>query len=140
MAYRRWGALVYTLALRGAGDPALAREITARAFADAWRPGLDDASLKTGIVTSARRGVRRAAAEQPDRAAAEQLMDRLVVRDELTDLGDPDRAVMLLLIGSDLDRAQIAERLDLPGEEVAAVIGRSLERMSARLVASRDER
>lgn len=159
MAYRRWGALVYTMALRGTDDAASARDITAAAFAEAWRPGLSAEELKVALTAAVRRatlaarsagarsaGARSAAAgtdhaEQQlpsmDDAETSALLDRLVVRDDLTDLGDPDRTVMLRLINADEGRRAIAERLGLDPDQVAAIIARSLRTMRDRLAGSR---
>ncbi|MFM2438526.1 MAG: hypothetical protein RLZ55_1345 [Actinomycetota bacterium] len=154
MAYRRWGALGYTMALRGTGDPSTAREITAQAFAEAWRPGLPAEDLKVALTAAVRRATMAARAKNhrelaaeggaiaapADDIAAAALLDRLVVRDDLTDLGDPDRTVMLQLINAGADRQAIAARLGLDSAEVATIIARSLRSMQTRLAGSRGRR
>ncbi|MCB0916507.1 MAG: sigma-70 family RNA polymerase sigma factor [Actinobacteria bacterium] len=99
-AYSMWGALIYTVARRGSGSAEAAADITQRTFLSAWHGPRDvSLDLKARLVLTARTLVRRHLEEQgADRAAqaaADAVIDRVVVRDELTALAEPARSVLL---------------------------------------------
>ena len=127
----------------------MARDVTAAAFAEAWRqPGLSADQQKVALTAAVRRGtmaarsgalrvVPRAVPRPPMTPRPRPLLDRLVVRDDLTDLGDPDRNVMLQLINEQADRGDISRRLGMDPSDVSAIVARSLRTMRTRLAGSR---
>ena len=153
-AYRRWSALVYTMALRATGNQADAADITQAVFVSAWRgrAGFDAAkgTLAGWLVTITRRRIadhwenQTRDARKVDALAAAgdresfvestgAVVDRLLLVDELARLGEPQRGIMELAFFQDLTHAQIASRLNLPLGTVKSHIRRSLDRLRVRL-------
>lgn len=159
LAYATWGGLVYSIALRIAGDPDDAADITQATFLSAWhgRGSFDPAraQFKSWLAAIARRRaidhLRRpvvarefAAADQPqDRSLeadeADALVDRIVLRDEVDALAQPARTIVGLAFFAGLTHSEIAMRLDLPLGTVKSHLRRSLSRLRTRLEASRDD-
>lgn len=157
-AYRTWGGLVYTIALRTVGNADDAADITQATFLSAWhgRASYDPARapFKAWISAIARRRsidhLRRpaqvrefAAAEYHDPHAtdidhASDTVDRIVVRDELDSLPEPARTIVGLAFYSRLTHSEISARLDLPLGTVKSHLRRSLNRLRTRLEGSRD--
>ena len=150
-AYRRWGPLVHTLALRALGQVQDAEDVTQRVFIAAWRKHAtfdpERANLSAWLVGITRHQIADAFAARakavtvpmPEAGEAEpaappvELADRVLVEDELSRLPPQAQQVVRLAFYDDLTHQQIGERLGLPRGTVKSHIRRSLERMRRRL-------
>jgi len=153
-AYRAWSSLVHTIALRKTGNDADAADITQAVFVSAWRgrAGFDPqrGTLPAWLLGITRRriadhweaqsrDVRKLTAvgesqdDEPVEAHMDSVIDRVLLVDELSRLGEPQRNIMELAFFQDLTHAQIAGQLGLPLGTVKSHIRRSLERLRLRL-------
>ncbi len=150
-AYRSWGPLVHTLALRSLGQVQDAEDVTQRVFIAAWRgrAGFDPerANLPAWLVGITRHEVadahearaRTSAVPLPSEGEGEpvapsvELGDRVLVDDEIARLSPDAQRVVRMAFYEDLTHRQIGERLGMPLGTVKSLIRRSLERMRTRL-------
>lgn len=150
-AYRDWGPLVYTLALRSLGHVQDAEDVTQRVFIAAWRGretfDPERANLSAWLVGITRRQIadahtaraRTSALPMPSEGEGEPVAptvepgDSLLMADEIARLSPQAQRVVRLAFYDDLTHQQIGERLGMPLGTVKSLIRRSLERMRQRL-------
>ncbi|MFF5497643.1 sigma-70 family RNA polymerase sigma factor [Streptomyces aquilus] len=155
-AYRRWGALIFTVAARKLGDPEEAKDVTQQVFVGAWRgrKGYDPqrGSLKTWLVGITHKKIAdalirrsrhlrdveaagRAGASEtpPHESPTDAVVDYVLLADELDRLPEQQRAVLEMAFYEDLTQAQIAERTGLPLGTIKSNTRRGLMRMKKRL-------
>ena len=151
--YRRWGSLVYSVALRSLPTTTDAEDVTQAVFVSAWhsRTSFDPAAgnLPAWLMGITRRRVadhHRGMSRQPATLTLElethdstngdptpDAIDQLALADELNCLGEPAGTIMRLAFYSDFTHQQISERLNLPLGTVKSHIRRSLLKMRDRL-------
>jgi RNA polymerase sigma factor (sigma-70 family) len=157
LVYERFGPLVYSIALRSLSARSDAEDVTQQVFVSAWRSrGSFDRSRGTlggWLVTITRNKVADALRErqknsrvllqvagratvQTPEAPADRVVDRIVLADELAQLPEAQRLVMVLAFYSDLTHEQIAQVLALPLGTVKSHIRRGLRRMRSSLEAN----
>ncbi|ANS62765.1 ECF subfamily RNA polymerase sigma factor [Streptomyces lincolnensis] len=158
--YRRWSALVHTLAWRSLGDTKDAEDVTQQVFLGVWRgrgsyrPELG--TLAGWIVGITRRKIadalsarsrrleliasagHRLALVDHDRDRPEAAVDRVVVRDALAGLPSAQQRVLRLTFYEDLSQTQIAERTGWPLGTVKSHARRGLHRLRRHLETSFD--
>jgi RNA polymerase sigma-70 factor, ECF subfamily len=154
-AYRRWAALIHTVALRATGSSHDADDVTQAVFVSSWRGrhrySPERAALPAWLLGITKRRIadhwdarsreqRRidAAGHASEPASqtedsVEQVADRVLIADELSRLDQPQRQIMELAFFNDLTHQQIAERLAMPLGTVKSHIRRSLIRLRGRL-------
>jgi RNA polymerase sigma-70 factor (ECF subfamily) len=156
--YRRWSSLIYSVALRSLGSVADAEDITQRVFADAWasRTTFDRtrAELAAWLIeitrcelAEARTALSQQARAQPpgttltrecEEIEPSVLADQLVFADELAHLADVPQQVIRLAFSEGLTATQIAERLQLPPDQVRSHLSGSLRELRERLAVLHD--
>jgi RNA polymerase sigma-70 factor (ECF subfamily) len=158
LAYERWAGQVHGMAVRAFGPGPDAEDVTQQVFVTAWtgRTGFrpDAGPLPAWLVgitrhkiadTWARRDRQRRETEAAVSQAQAQpggpvtagvdaaVTDRVLLLDELDQLGQPQRGIIELAFFEDLTHAQIAARTGLPLGTVKSHIRRTLERLRTRL-------
>ncbi|MFE9773736.1 sigma-70 family RNA polymerase sigma factor [Streptomyces sp. NPDC005931] len=158
--YRRWGALVHTLATRSLGDTHEAEDVTQQVFLGAWRGragfrpergplgawlvGITRRKIVDALAARTRRAeladssARGAEASGRDEAGPEEVLDRVLLVDELSRLPHHQREVLCLAFYADLTQAQIAERTGLPLGTVKSHARRGLYRLRQAIEQGRD--
>ncbi|WP_030182265.1 sigma-70 family RNA polymerase sigma factor [Streptomyces violaceorubidus] len=149
--YRRWGALVHTMATRSLGDPHEAEDVTQQVFVGAWRgrcgfrpergtlgawlvgitrrkiiDALAARTRRLSLVESAGQDVTPARLVQP---APDQVLDRVLLLKALSHLPQAQREVLCMAFYEDLTQAQIAERTGVPLGTVKSHARRGLHRL-----------
>ncbi|MFF5022701.1 sigma-70 family RNA polymerase sigma factor [Streptomyces collinus] len=150
--HRRWSGLVYGLARRSLGDAREAEDVTQQVFLGVWRGRQgyrpDRGPLAGWIVGIARRRIVDALSARTRRAdlvaaagsallltggtvapGPEAVLDRVVVRQALARLPDPQREVLRLAFFEDLTQTQIAARTGWPLGTVKSHARRGLHRL-----------
>jgi len=151
--YQRHSSLVYTLALRSLGSTDEAADVTQQVFLAAWR-GRKGFRAEIGslggwlvgitrhVIADAWRGrtkqanesrAARTLVEDDSRVGLDGLADRLVVADEVAQLGEPARTLLRMAFFEGRSHSEIAEVTDLPLGTVKSHIRRSLVRLRQRL-------
>jgi len=119
LVYERFGSLVYSIALRSLRARSDAEDVTQQVFVSAWR-SRDSFDPKRGTLGGWLVTITR---------------NKVVLADELAQLPESQRLVMVLAFYSDLTHEQIAKVLGLPLGTVKSHIRRSLQRLRSRLEA-----
>jgi len=154
-AFRRWGALIHTVALRSTRSTHDADDVTQAVFVSAWRGrhryraghsalpawllGITKRRIADHWDSRAREQRRVEAAGHASGGApsneegVEQVAVRVLIASELAQLDQPQRQIMELAFFDDLTHPQISERLGMPLGTVKSHIRRSLMKLRSRL-------
>ncbi|MFF3504491.1 sigma-70 family RNA polymerase sigma factor [Streptomyces sp. NPDC003247] len=154
-AYRRWSALVHTLAWRSLGDAKEAEDVTQQVFLGVWRGragyrpergavggwivGITRRKIADALAARTRRGNLVASAgsvlalADPGRDRPETVLDRVVLRSELARLPAPQRRVLRLAFYEDLSQTQIAALTGWPLGTVKSHARRGMHQLRRRL-------
>ncbi|MFF8971770.1 sigma-70 family RNA polymerase sigma factor [Streptomyces sp. NPDC014995] len=154
-AYRRWSALVHTLARRSLGDAKEAEDVTQQVFLGVWRGRAgyrpERGTVGGWIVGITRRKIADALAARtrrrdlvatagsvltladPGRDRPETVLDRVLLSGELARLPAPQRQVLRLAFYEDLTQTQIAARTGWPLGTVKSHARRGMHQLRRRL-------
>jgi RNA polymerase sigma-70 factor (ECF subfamily) len=154
-AYRRWSALVHTLARRSLGDAEEAADVTQQVFLGVWRGrhGFrpERGAIGAWIVGIARRKIadalsartrrtdlaaavgRSSALAAPSGGHPEAVLDRVLVQHELARLPAAQQRVLRLAFYADLTQTQIADRTGWPLGTVKSHARRGLRQLRGML-------
>ncbi|GAA1547068.1 sigma-70 family RNA polymerase sigma factor [Streptomyces albidochromogenes] len=149
--YRRWGALVHTMATRSLGDAHEAEDVTQQVFIGAWRGRdgyrpergplgawlvgitrrkiIDALAARTRRLTLIASAAHDADARRYDEGASDDVLDRVLLVDALSRLPRHQRVVLCMAFYEDLSQAQIAERTGMPLGTVKSHARRGLNRL-----------
>lgn len=151
-AYRRWGALVHSLAARSLGDSREAEDVTQQVFMAAWRGRLgyrpERGPLPGWLVGITRRKIADALAARTRRAelatataarlrlvevgvagGQDSALDRVLVGTELGKLPQVQRRILHMAYFDGLPQTRIAELTGLPLGTVKSHVRRALHRI-----------
>ncbi|MEU8697241.1 sigma-70 family RNA polymerase sigma factor [Streptomyces sp. NPDC048680] len=151
-AYRRWGALVHSLAARSLGDSREAEDVTQQVFMAAWngrlgyRPergplpgwlvGITRRKIADALSARTRRGELAAATaarlqltETGTAGRPESALDRVLVGTELGKLPQVQRRILHMAYYDGLPQTRIAELTGLPLGTVKSHVRRALHRI-----------
>ncbi|MFJ7199583.1 MULTISPECIES: sigma-70 family RNA polymerase sigma factor [unclassified Streptomyces] len=134
--YRRWGALVHTMANRSLGDTQEAEDVTQQVFIGAWRgrEGFrpERGALGAWLVGITRRKIVDALAartrrlalvdsasllvdvSRPGESATDVVLEQVLLVDGLSQLPRRQQEVLCMAFYEDLTQVQIAERTGMP--------------------------
>lgn len=160
--YRRWGAMVHTMATRSLGDAKEAEDVTQQVFLAAWRGragfrpergplgawlvGITRRKIVDALAARTRRTeIAGAAAAQltltaPPEVDPEDVLDRVLVADELRRLPPAQREILGLAFYGDLTQVQIARRTGLPLGTVKSHARRGMHLLRRRIEEARTSR
>ncbi|WP_406223778.1 sigma-70 family RNA polymerase sigma factor [Streptomyces canus] len=149
--YRRWGALVHTMATRSLGDAHEAEDVTQQVFLGAWRGRdgyrpergplgawlvgiarrkiIDALSARTRRLTLIDSMVSDADVHRHEVGAPDDILDRVLLVDALSRLPRHQREVLCMAFYEDLTQAQIAEHTGIPLGTVKSHTRRGLHRL-----------
>ncbi len=149
--YKRFSALVFTVALRSLGDVTEAEDVVQKVFVAAWTGRhsykADRASLSAWLMgitrnkvadthqarTRQRRIQDEVGANLPLAPDTLDIAERLIIADEISKLDAVPQKVLRMAFYEDLTHAQIAERMQLPAGTVKSHIRRSLIKLRRRM-------
>lgn len=165
--YRRWSALVHTVALRALGAHHEAEDVTQLVFLSAWRSrhtltpsedalpawliGITRHRIADRLAERARDARKVASVVARDADPGEQppaselldtpdgVVDRLVLAQKVDDLGEPKRTILRLAFHHDLTHEQISSRTGLPLGTVKSHLRRGLVQLRRTLEEVRHE-
>lgn len=154
--YRRWAPLVHTVALRALGSHHEAEDVTQSVFISAWRSrhtltpsehalpawlvGITRHRISDRLGERAREAhtVAAVVAEDPDARTPgsdgdgaghdtiAEVVDRLVVAQQLDELGEPRRTILRMAFHDELTHEQISSRTGMPLGTVKSHVRRGL--------------
>ncbi|WP_228973045.1 sigma-70 family RNA polymerase sigma factor [Streptomyces sp. DH12] len=155
--YRRWSPLVQAMATRSLGDAREAEDVTQQVFVAAWhgragfhpergalgawlvgitrRKTVDALAARTRRLRLAEAAARLCDASAPlrEEAAADGVLDRVVLAGELSRLPKRQRQVLRLAFYEDLTQTQIARRTGMPLGTVKSHARRGLHVLRRRI-------
>ncbi|QCX29037.1 sigma-70 family RNA polymerase sigma factor [Nocardioides jishulii] len=166
--FRRWSSLVHTVAVRALGAHHEAEDVTQQVFISAWRSrhtlNPSDHALPAWLIGIARHRIsdrlaerardaqkvasvvaREASSgvqEQGEPAASDAMggvVDRLVLAQQVDELGEPRRTILRLAFHEDLTHEQISTRTGLPLGTVKSHLRRGLVHLRRTLEEVRHE-
>ncbi|MCZ7415873.1 MULTISPECIES: sigma-70 family RNA polymerase sigma factor [unclassified Streptomyces] len=149
--YRRWGALVHTMATRSLGDSHEAEDVTQQVFLGAWRGRhgyrpergplggwlvgitrrkiVDALAARTKRLNLVDKVTHEAGGHPQDMAPTDESLDRVLLVNELSHLPEPQRRVLCMAFYEDLTQAQISRRTGVPLGTVKSHARRGLLRL-----------
>ena len=161
VVYQKYGRLVFSVAMKVLGDPALAEDATQQTFVQAWRAAAsyDPARplgawlttiAKRAAIDTYRRERRHRDVDDIDTApgsaslitlppSAEQIHDVAEVRRALDELSGPDRDLIRMQHFDELSHAEIAAELEIPLGTVKSRTFRAHRRLAGLLAHLRAE-
>jgi RNA polymerase sigma-70 factor (ECF subfamily) len=152
--YHRWSTLVHSIALRSLGNHHDAEDVTQQVFVSAWRsreslrPGVGSLPGWLAAITRRRCADLHAAKSRDRRNAlavaqvserdtgppeSDLVTDRVVIAQELAELGDPRATVIRLAVIEGRTHEDVAAHLGLPLGTVKSHVRRGLLHLRNRL-------